>query len=88
MDKLDSLKKKLDANKNWPLMYMFKFIVPAKMEKIAMVEALFDNSATIYHKESRSGKFISITAKQEMDTSSDIIEVYQKASSIENILAL
>lgn len=88
MDTFNSLKKKLDANKKWPLTYMFKFIVPAEMDKIALVEALFDNNATIYHKESRSGKFISITAKQEMDSSSDIINVYQKASSIESIVAL
>ncbi len=88
MDKLHSLKNKLDANTNWPLIYMFKFIVPAEIKKIALVEALFDSNATIYHKESKSGKFISITAKQEMDSSTDIIDVYQKASSIENILAL
>ncbi|TVQ13563.1 MAG: DUF493 family protein [Bacteroidetes bacterium] len=88
MDKLHSLKKQLDANTNWPLIYMFKFIVPAEIEKIALVEALFDSNATIYRNESKSGKFISITAKQEMDSSTDIIDVYQKASSIENILAL
>lgn len=88
MDTFTSLKKKLDANKKWPLTYMFKFIVPAEMDKIAMVEALFDNNATIFHKESRSGRFISITAKQEMDSSSDIINVYQKATCIEGIVAL
>ncbi len=88
MDKLLSLKNKLDAQSNWPVTYMFKFIVPADLEKVARVEALFDNDATIYRKESRSGKFISITAKQVMDSSSEVIDVYEKAATIENIVAL
>lgn len=88
MEKLLSLKNKLDAQNQWPLNYMFKFIVPADLEKVARIEALFDSSAVIYHKESRTGKFISITAKQEMNNSSAVIAVYEKASSIDDIVAL
>jgi uncharacterized protein len=88
MTNFDSLKEKLDYNKKWPLLYMFKFIVPSEMEKIAKVEALFDESATIYRKESRTGRFISITAKQMMESSGLIIDIYRKASQIENVVAL
>jgi hypothetical protein len=88
MNKLQSLKEKLNLNKNWPQVYMFKFIVPAEMEKIARVEALFSQHATIYRKESKTGKFISITAKQKMDNSDQIIGIYQKAYHIEQIVAL
>lgn len=88
MNKLQSLKEKLNLNEKWPLIYMFKFIVPAEMDKIAKVEALFDQHATIYRNESKTGKFVSITAKQKMDNSDQIISIYQKAYSIEQIVAL
>ncbi len=88
MERFHSLKEKLNVYKNWPLVYMFKFIVPAEIEKIAMVEALFNQDATIYRKESKTGKFVSITAKQQMDNSDQIISIYKKAYSIERIVAL
>ncbi len=88
MNNFNALQEKLELNKNWPLPYMFKFIVPAQIEKVAMVEALFDKNATIYHKESKTGKYVSITAKQSMESASTIIDVYRKASSIENVVAL
>jgi uncharacterized protein len=88
MNNLDSLREKLDNHKNWPMSYMFKFIVPAQNDKIAQVEALFNNNALISRKESRFGKYISITAKQIMSNSEHIIDIYRRASKIENIVAL
>jgi uncharacterized protein len=88
MNNLDSLQEKLDNHANWPLSYMFKFIVPAQNDKIARVEALFSENAVITRKESRFGKYISITAKQMMNNSANIIDIYRKASKIENIVAL
>lgn len=88
MNNLVSLREKLDQNQKWPLNYMFKFIVPAHIEKIALVESLFDETAVVYRKESKSGRFVSITAKQSMENSGSIIEIYHKASTIENVMAL
>ncbi len=88
MNNLDSLKQKLDAGYNWPMEYLFKFIVPARMDSIARVEALFQEHATVYRKESRNGKYISISASQTMQSSNEVIHVYKKAMHIENILAL
>jgi uncharacterized protein len=88
MNNFVSLREKLDQNQKWPLNYMFKFIVPAQIEKVALIESLFNETAVIYRKESKSGRFISITAKQFMENSGGIIEIYQKASTIENVMAL
>ncbi len=88
MNNLHSLQQKLEIQKNWPMDYMFKFIVPAEIEKIAMVEALFSDQAIVYRNESKTGKFISITARQQMESPEHIIAVYEKAQSIENIMAL
>jgi uncharacterized protein len=88
MNNLDSLQEKLNHHTSWPLAYMFKFIVPAQIEKIARVEALFSEHAVITRKESRFGKYISITARQLMNSSHHIIDIYKRASEIENIVAL
>ncbi len=88
MDKYAALKKRLSQNSEWPTVYMFKFIVPAQLDSIAQVEALFDENAIVYRKESKTGKFVSITAKQKMGNVQQIINVYQKAESIKNIVAL
>lgn len=88
MSKWNTLRDRFNNIKDWPHNYMFKFIVPADMEKIARVEALFHESAIIYRKESQKGNFISITAKQNMDNAEQIIDIYKQATKIENIVSL
>ena len=88
MNRWNNLRKKLSWYKEWPVNYMFKFIVPADMEKIARVESLFANHATIYRKESKKGNYVSITAKQNMQDPEQIIEIYKKATLIEEIVSL
>jgi uncharacterized protein len=88
MSKWNTLRARLSYIKDWPQKYMFKFIVPADMDKIAKVEALFHESAVIYRKESQKGNFISITAKQNMDNAEQIIDIYEQATKIENIVSL
>jgi hypothetical protein len=83
-----SLQKKLDAQNDWPSLYMFKFIIPADNEKIARTEALFGPAAEISTHQSKTGKFISITAKVVMISSNEIIALYKKAADIEGIIAL
>lgn len=84
----DSLKQKLDEQLSFPTVYMFKFIVLADNHKIALIESLFSAEADILHKESNGGKYISITAKEVMMNSDDIIAIYKKASAIEGVMAL
>ncbi len=88
MSKWNTFRARLNHIKYWPQKYMFKFIVPADMDKIARVEALFHESAVIYRKESQKGNFISITAKQNMDNAEQIINIYKQAIKIESIVSL
>ena len=83
-----SLKEKLDDQNDWPSLYMFKFIIPADNQKIALTEALFGPEAEISSLSSKNGKFISITAKVVMVSSDEIIRIYKKAAKIEDIIAL
>lgn len=67
---------------------MFKFIVPFDVESLNQIKALFSDSAKISHRESATGKYISVTAVQKMDNPDDVIEIYKRAESIKQIIAL
>ena len=83
-----SLKEKLDDHSDFPSVYMFKFIIPADNHKLALVEALFDDNAIVTTRQSKTNKFISITAKEMMTSSDQIIKVHQAAEKIEGIIQL
>ena len=62
-EQYNKLRELLNKENNWPSVYMFKFIIPADNQKIALVESKFSDEAIILHKESTNGKFFSITIK-------------------------
>jgi len=80
-----SFKEKLDANHNWPSVYMFKFIIPKQQE--AEIYKLFDPK-DIRKKASRGGNYLSITAKIKMGSSEDVMEIYREAYKIKDIISL
>lgn len=82
---INSFRIKLDQHYRWPSLYMFKFIVPK--ERVEEVVQLFPRH-TSTQKESSQGKYISITLQMMMPSSEAVIEVYQKASTIEGLIAL
>ncbi len=84
-ESVNSFRVKLDQHYRWPALYMFKFIVPS--EKADEVTRLFPMHAST-QKESREGKYTSITLQMMMPSSDAVIEVYQKASTIEGLIAL
>lgn len=82
-----NLQQKLEDQCEWPHVYMFKFIIPADNQKLALVEGLFGEEAVISTRQSSSNKFISITAKELMLTSDEVIAVYKKAAKIKGIMS-
>jgi len=87
-DFFKSLQQKLNEQCEWPHVYMYKFIIPADNHKLALVEALFGAEAEITTRQSSSNKFISITAKEMVFSSDEVIAVYKKATEIEGIMSL
>ncbi len=84
-----NLKVKLEESLNFPSVYMFKFIVPGDLKKVAEVEALFNTKTSqVSTKQSSTGKFISVTAKEVMNSSDEIIAKYRKAEHIEGLISL
>jgi hypothetical protein len=72
----------------WPNVYLFKFIVPNDTHNVALVNALFDDTARIEYQESRNGKYISVSAREFMLNVDSIIDVYVRSSQIKGLIAL
>lgn len=87
-EQFDSLRDKLNKDKNWPQVYMFKFIIPAGNQKMAQVEAKFSDEATIHEKESSGGKYMSITVMEVMLNPDAVIDKYKELSTIEGVMSL
>lgn len=83
-----SLKQKLEEQHSFPALYLFKFIIPADNQKLAQVEALFGPEAQVTTNQSRTNKYISISAKEVMVSSDSVIAIYKEAEKVEGIISL
>lgn len=83
------LKDELEKSTNWPDSYLFKFIVPADLEKVAQIESAFDGlDASIVTRDSSTKKFTSVSIKLVMPSADAIIEKYKEMATIEGIVSL
>lgn len=82
------LRERLEKDFTWPLVYMFKFIVPGVNKKIALVLAKFSEEAIITQRQSRKGKYISITVKVVMLNAESVIDKYKEVATIEGVITL
>jgi len=87
-DEIEKFRQKLIETTVFPSVYMYKFIVKSDHRNIALVENLFDADTDIHTKESESGKYISITAKQVVINIDEVIDIYKKAALIKGIIFL
>ena len=87
-DIYQGLREKLAADKNWPQVYLFKFIVPNDDKAVALTQALFGQQAQMSMTKSRTGKYFSVSAKEMMLSSDRVIKIYQESSKIKGLIAL
>jgi putative lipoic acid-binding regulatory protein len=80
-----AFKEKLELSGQFPMKYMFKFIVPYGNED--EIKALFPHDE-ISFKPSSGKKYVSATIYTMMDSADQIIEIYEQASAIEHVIAL
>lgn len=80
-----AFKEKLESSGQFPMLYMFKFIVPMGREN--EIGVLFPKNEIIL-KPSSGGKYISTTIQVMMDSADQIIDIYRKASEIEGVISL
>ncbi len=78
-------KSLLDEQITWPDYYTFKFVV--KTEQETQVLALLDGHK-IESKASSKGTYISISSRKLMQSSEEVVAVYNLLSQVEGIMSL
>ena len=87
MDDFSGLKKQLDLLE-WPGLYFFKFITPTKDELIKKIISHFDEKSEVHLKASKNGTFTSISIKEIMFSSEDVIAIYKEIGQIKGVIIL
>ncbi len=87
MSKYDKLKELL-AEQKFPLQYPFKFIIKEDPEKLVQIKRIFDETAEYQLRKSKKGNYSSITIKQMMLSSEEIIAKYEQMEGIEGVISL
>jgi len=84
------LKSQLYDTSSWPTEYLYKFIVKSELDKVAEVQALFNNiGAVIRTKESKNGNYTSISISVKMKDPEQVIEKYKEvAEKVEGVISL
>lgn len=84
-DKTEQFKQVLDEHHQWPCPYIYKFIMPA--ENIALFKELFPEEK-IEIRQSRTGKYTSVTMVSTMCSSDEVLSIYEKASQVPGLMSL
>jgi len=86
----EKLISRLYETNSWPAEYLYKFIVPSELEKIAEIESIFDNmGAVINTNESKTGKYTSVSVNVLMRDPELVVEKYKEvAEKVEGVISL
>lgn len=83
------LKVELMNSQSWPSDYLYKFIVPTDPEKIEKINRIFDNTgAVIESRQSRKGKYTSISITVNLRDPDEVIEKYKEVGEVEGVISL
>ncbi len=83
------LKTQLKDHSSWPSDYLYKFIIPSSLEKLATIEAAFDNTnAIIATRDSSKGTYTSVSVKVKMDSPEAVVEKYIEVSKVKGVISL
>ena len=83
------LKEQLTETSKWPSDYLYKFIVETKTDKIDKINTIFDNTGAVINlKESKNGKYTSVSITVNLKSPDAVIEKYNKVGEIEGVISL
>jgi len=84
-----AFKEKLENTHTFPTDYIFKFILSSDDSNIAKLYSIYEKAdATFSTKDSRNGKYTSITIKVSVNDVNDIIIYYRQVATIDGIMML
>tara|TARA_R100000935_G_C2795728_1_gene148067 strand:+ start:631 stop:924 length:294 start_codon:yes stop_codon:yes gene_type:complete len=86
----DKLKVQLEETSSWPSVYLYKFIVLTEKSKIVQIHDIFDNmGAVINTKESKNGKYTSVSINVKMSDPEAVISKYKRVGKeVEGVISL
>ena len=85
----ERLRKQLEETTKWPSDYLYKFIVLSEADKIQQIHKIFDNTgAVIESKQSKKGKYTSVSVTVNMQNPDAVIETYKKVATVEGVISL
>ncbi len=85
----ENFREKLNTVEQFPMLYRFKFIVKADLEKENEVKSIFTHpSSKFSEKKSSTGKYNSITVETFVNNADEVIEFYKKVSEIKSVIML
>lgn len=84
-----TFKERLADTEQFPTLYTFKFIIPAVEETKAKIEDIFKHPSTkIQVKDSKTGKYNSLTVETFVNSPDEVVEYYQKVSKLDKVIML
>lgn len=82
-------KTSLEEAHTFPTEYIFKYVVPSDHNTVAQVNAVFSKANPIVStRDSKTGKYVSITIKAQVNSADDVIVYYKEAAKIKGIVSL
>lgn len=81
-----NFKRLLDQQYDWPADYTFRFVIPN--QKMAELVDLLGDGHDLKTNSSKTGKYISIKATKNFESSEKVIEVYDKVKVISGLVSL
>ncbi|MBG0789357.1 MAG: DUF493 family protein [Desulfovibrionaceae bacterium] len=84
-EKRERFRQTLDAHHQWPCPYIYKFIMPS--ENLHLFAEIFHDSP-FEKRQSKSGKYTSVTMVSTMCSADEVMAVYEKAASVPGLMSL
>jgi hypothetical protein len=81
----DDFRELLDEQNEWPTEYTFKFIAPS--DNVEALKAVFGDHP-VKVRASSKGNYMSVTAHINVESSEEVVAVYEEASDIEGVISL
>lgn len=87
-ERIRKIKASLSEVHQWPSIYIFKFIFENSMDKRNEVLSIFSEDVEVGVKYSREGNYVSLTIKEVIYKSEDVLDRYLQASKVDGVIAL
>ena len=82
-----NLKEKLESVQPFPGIYNFKFIITGGLDKVDELRKILPDDEFI-EQPSKTGKYVSITVKKQMQNADEVISIYKQSAIIKGIMVL